>query len=247
MKYFLEKRTKLRKLQTLTCLWFVFISCSSIEAQVENAGFAENQFGDSIHDSAVVRADFQNDARRLENDPHNFSLATTSASTELAADIHEPITNSSWLGYVKRQSQKLDLVKVISSLAIVLGGYFGFVWLVRSMNPNATQGLPQEVVEVLGQSTFGPRKMLQLVRLGSKLLLLMHHNDGIQTIGEITDPHEVEYLVSLCGGKKVNQSAIAIRKASTSTTNKTGSADLNHVLQQLQRSAENKSGAVFDA
>ena len=201
-----------------------------------------------IRDSSVMRADFQIDSNIAENDIHRINVAPISATTDELQDFDSRAdSQSSWIGYLKHQGQSLDLARVFGSLAIVLGGYFGLVWLMRGMSPQSNQSLPQEVVEVLGQSTFGPRKMLQLVRLGSKLLLLMHHNDGIQTIGEITDPHEVEYLVSLCGGKKANQSAIAIRKASTSPQNKVANTDLNHVLQQLQRSKENQTSAVFDA
>lgn len=93
--------------------------------------------------------------------------------------------------------------KVFGSLAIVIGGYLGLVWLMRKFNISTNRGIPSEVIEVIGNAPFGPRKNLQLVRLGSKLLLLMNGPEGTHPVGEITDADEVEYLISLCKGKQV--------------------------------------------
>ncbi len=95
----------------------------------------------------------------------------------------------------------VNLQKIFGSLAIVLGAYFGLVWVTRRLNGGRVGGLPREVVEVLGNAPFGPKKNLQLVRLGSKLLLLLHSPDGTTTIGEINDRSEVEYLSGVCTGK----------------------------------------------
>lgn len=91
--------------------------------------------------------------------------------------------------------------KVFGSLAVVIGGYLAFVWLMRKFNFSSNRGIPSEVIEVIGNAPFGPRKNLQLVRLGSKLLLLMNGPEGTHPVGEITDPQEVDYLISLCNGK----------------------------------------------
>ena len=98
--------------------------------------------------------------------------------------------------------------KVFGSLALVVGGYLAFVLLMRKFNFTGNHGIPSEVIEVIGNAPFGPRKNLQLVRLGSKLLLLMNSPEGTHPVGEITDPQEVEYLISLCNGKgtKANRS-----------------------------------------
>ena len=91
--------------------------------------------------------------------------------------------------------------KVFGSLALVIGGYLAFVFLLRKLNPSAHRGIPSEVIEVIGNAPFGPRKNLQLVRLGSKLLLLMSSPEGTHPVGEITDKEEVDYLISLCNGR----------------------------------------------
>lgn len=92
--------------------------------------------------------------------------------------------------------------RVFGSLAVVLGGYFAFVWLMRRFSSGSHRGIPTEVIEVIGHAPFGPRKNLQLVRLGSKLLLLMNGPEGTHPVGEVTDPEEVDYLISLCKGKR---------------------------------------------
>ncbi len=91
--------------------------------------------------------------------------------------------------------------KVFGSLALIIGGYLGFVALMRKFNFSSNRGIPSEVIEVIGNAPFGPRKNLQLVRLGSKLLLLMNGPEGTHPVGEITDAEEVDYLISLCKGK----------------------------------------------
>jgi len=75
--------------------------------------------------------------------------------------------------------------KVIGGLAVVLGGYFGLLWLIRRFNFAPSRGIPSEVIEVLGVAPFGPRKNLQLVRLGSKLLLLMKRPFATLTINNV--------------------------------------------------------------
>ncbi len=104
--------------------------------------------------------------------------------------------------------------KVFGSLALVIGGYLAFVWLMRKFNISTNRGLPSEVIEVIGNAPFGPRKNLQLVRLGSKLLLLMNGPEGTHPVGEITDAEEVDYLISLCKGKgtKATNSIMSVVK-----------------------------------
>jgi len=107
-----------------------------------------------------------------------------------------------WLGKLKQLTGSSDIGRMVGSLALVLGLYFGFVWVMRKLSPSGSQNLPREVLELIGQIPFGPKRNLQLIRLGSKLLLIINSAEGSQAIGEITDPNEVEYLVSLCGGRR---------------------------------------------
>jgi len=199
--------------------------------------------------------------RQVDYEPQDVQSSAANSSRdfeeELSNNNHEHIVVSTesatlsknaaarWYAALMTNLSTANIPKIVGSLAIVLGGYFGFVWLMRRLNPAASLGLPQEVVEVLGQSPFGNRKQLQLVRLGSKLLLLTNGADGIQTIGEINDPNEVDYLASLCGGKRHGRSAIAIGKATAS--NSSTSNELRQILRQLKTAGDRSSDSVFDA
>ena len=169
-------------------------------------------------DQEVIQANFEANIDNISNTISSGSQDLMSKVKPFADDLTESLrggTGASWMADIKNAFGGADIGKVISSLAIVLGGYFGFVWLMRKLNPQGSLGLPQEVVEVLGQTSFGAGKKLQLVRLGSKLLLLMNTNDGTQTIGEITEPGEVEYLASLCGAGRSTKSVLRHQKPAT--------------------------------
>lgn len=196
------------------------------------------------------------DAFEDSNAPNLLSKVKPFAD-DLTQSLREG-NGASWMADIKSALGGADIGKVISSLAIVLGGYFGFVWLMRKINPKGSLGLPQEVVEVLGQTSFGAGKKLQLVRLGSKLLLLMNSNEGTQTIGEITDPGEVEYLASLCGAGRSTKSVLRHQKASSPQPTNIPSitptsvapqvtGDLKQIIQQLRNVADKTATSIFEA
>ena len=121
-----------------------------------------------------------------------------------------------WQDKFKSYFHNFDVGRMLGSLALVLGGYFSLVWVSRHLGGNGK--VPSEVLEVLGQVPFGPKKQLQIVRLGSKLLLLINSPEGTHPIGEITDPEEVEYLASLCQGRKTTNAASVLRIAKAATS-----------------------------
>jgi flagellar biogenesis protein FliO len=62
------------------------------------------------------------------------------------------------------------------------------------------QSLPAAAVEVLGRTPLVRGQHLQLVRCGQRLLLLGVSANSAQTLAEVSDPQEVESLLSACGG-----------------------------------------------
>lgn len=90
------------------------------------------------------------------------------------------------------------ITAVASSLAIVLGLFFVFVWLMRRSSPSTVAALPAEVIETLGKVTLGYRQQVNLVRCGNRLLLLSVTPAGVETLSEYADPDEVTRLVALC-------------------------------------------------
>ena len=153
----------------------------------------------------------------LDSPSFNFPSPTTKSSassslsglanvaTEKLGDaktwLQTKAGSGGWLEKISSMFGGADIKKIGGSLAIVIGGYLGLVWLLRMINPAASQGIPSEVLEIVGNAPLDSRQNLQLVRLGSKLLLMLQSPDGTQPIGEVTDPAEVEHLVSLCNGK----------------------------------------------
>lgn len=109
-------------------------------------------------------------------------------SERSAADRHAPATRSTGG----------TLTLVLSSLAIVLGLFFAVVWLTRRSIPKASQPLPTEAFEILGKAPLTARQTVQLIRVGSRLLLLSVTADGARTLAEISDSQEVEHLSGLC-------------------------------------------------
>jgi flagellar biogenesis protein FliO len=91
-----------------------------------------------------------------------------------------------------------SMVTVSASLAIVLGLFFVLVWITRKNMPRAMAGLSSQVVDVLGRAPLGQRQHMHLVRIGNKLLLVCVTPAGAHTLTEITDPAEVDQLVTLC-------------------------------------------------
>ena len=87
------------------------------------------------------------------------------------------------------------ILTIGSSLAIVLGLLFTFVWFVRRSSP---AGLPKEVFELLGRVSLAGLQQIHLVRCGKKLLLISATSTAVETLTEITDPVEVDRLVGIC-------------------------------------------------
>lgn len=141
-----------------------------------------------------------------------MSGAWTNFTTMLQRQWQE----SGWAEKAKGITGDFDLGRMLGSLAIVLGGYFGLVALMRFVNPSRG-GVPTEVLELLGTVPLAPRKQMQIVRLGSKLLLLVDSDEGTHPIGEISDPEEVEYLASLCPGRSKSGQSLTSRLRSAAS------------------------------
>jgi len=63
---------------------------------------------------------------------------------------------------------------------------------------NISGGLPSEILEPLGKRYLDQKQSIQLVRLGTRILVLGSGPEGMTTLAEITDPLEVDYLSGAC-------------------------------------------------
>ena len=70
-------------------------------------------------------------------------------------------------------------------------------WLRRGSKGNNPL-LSGDAWEILGRGSLGAKHDVQLVRVGSRILLLGHSPNTIQTLVEITDPEEVQSMLQRC-------------------------------------------------
>jgi flagellar biogenesis protein FliO len=102
-----------------------------------------------------------------------------------------------------------SLLTVAGSLAVVLGIFLFFAWVLRRAAPRGSTLLPGEVVEVLGRAPLAGRQQVHLLRCGNKLLLVSVTPAGAETLTEITDPLEVDRLAGLCQQARPNSATAA--------------------------------------
>jgi flagellar biogenesis protein FliO len=110
----------------------------------------------------------------------------------------EPSERSSPGAQNSRAGSLPSLLYTGGSIVLVLGLFFIVAWAMRRAAPRGSILLPGEVVELLGQAPLASRQRVHLLRLGNKLLLVSVTTNGTETLGEITDPEEVDRLAGLC-------------------------------------------------
>ena len=108
-----------------------------------------------------------------------------------------PITpNSSKKGGQKRGA--LSLWKTLGALLFVVGLIVLGAKFLGKHAPKFNGGIPPEAMEVLGKRTVDQKQVIHLIRLGSRIMVIGGSPNGLQTLAEITDPVEVDYLAGMC-------------------------------------------------
>ncbi|MEZ6086819.1 MAG: flagellar biosynthetic protein FliO [Pirellulaceae bacterium] len=103
------------------------------------------------------------------------------------------------------------VVSVVSSLAIVLGLFCGFVWLTRKAGVRGNSLLGNDVLRVMGTATIDSRHQAAFIRCGDRLLCVALTQSGATTLAEFTDPTEINELVAKIEGKSKASFAEALR------------------------------------
>ena len=113
---------------------------------------------------------------------------------------------------------------------LALGAIVGALTLAgRWLKPylGAPRGLPIEALELLGRRMIEPKVSIHLVRCGGKVLVLGVSPDGVRTLSEIADAHEVERLTEACLNQTDSRQTGTNHRAASShaapTTNNTRS------------------------
>ena len=147
--------------------------------------------------------------------PQNYGSAV---DTNLANEFPSlgAVASNDAKAKVERSDSSTPTLTVGFALAIVLGLFGGLVWMSKKYgNGAASSGsIPKGVLESLGSTNLDPRTRVSLLRCGSRIVLIAQSSGGIQPLCEITDPAEVQSLISACNG----DSATALADVMPDTT-----------------------------
>ena len=127
-----------------------------------------------------------------------------------------PPKSSSKQGEPAAGADDKPMFTVISSLAIVLGLFCGFVWVSRKTGGAKGGALSSDLFTVLGTSQIDPRNQTALLKCGNRVLLVAITQGGITTLTEFTDPSEVNELVAAVNGKSNQAFANTLRELNDS-------------------------------
>lgn len=119
-----------------------------------------------------------------------------------------------------RSSQRHPIRTLVSSLAIVLGAFLLLSLLLRKKGPNRTElnnDGPHEMMQSLGELSITPQVKLNLVRVGSRLLVLHVGEKSVQTVAEISDPDEVAELIGREASEEPPQVSDLLRRVEDSS------------------------------
>ena len=170
-------------------------SASAIEAPVVDSlpvarpTIVDASVATAVHQSNTLPAD--GDHRRLNPPKRSMLGAPTVRADE--QDKHAASRPLAEFGLPAK-----SIYTIASALAIVIGAFLLFAWVLRRGGNKTNTPLPAEVVSVLGRVPLAARQFAQLLRVGNKLVLVSLTPTGAETLTEVTDPVEVDRLVGLC-------------------------------------------------
>lgn len=127
-------------------------------------------------------------ASRIESDAAPLKLTRPSTTPSRSAGTSD-----------SSRAKSTGWTTTTASLLFVLSVIAGGAYLLRRQGRRFAGILPDEIVQVLGRRYLDQRTSLQLIRCGSKILVLANSTQhGLRTLSEITDPQEVESITSQC-------------------------------------------------
>ena len=147
---------------------------------------------------------FSENENEYEDEPQdtfNEVLNKPLFSKKSAKGNEETEERETKIGGLRNKLVKPELTPLFSvggSLFIVLAAFFLLVILFRKVSPQSNRPLPKEAFECLGKYFLTQKHQLQVLRLGSRIVLVSVMSDGISTLAEITDPDEAVSFLGLC-------------------------------------------------
>ena len=99
----------------------------------------------------------------------------------------------------------LSPITAVGALAVVVGLILILARIFRRHAPLFSQSLPTEALEILGRRFLDQRQSIVLLRIGSRILVVGSSAAGLQGIGEVSDPVEVDLIAGMCRGSRNGQ------------------------------------------
>ncbi len=168
---------------------------------------------------------------------------TATESPEPLAEAH----HKSWRDLVRSKADGKSDKQVLTfspwsafgALAVVVGLILVLARLFRRHAPNFSQSLPQEALEILGRRHVDPRQTILLVRIGARILVVGSSASGLNPLGQIDDPVEVDLLAGLCrrGSQAGAWSTSFFRLLKGETKTRPGTNSVRNVPQSTLPSA----------
>lgn len=100
------------------------------------------------------------------------------------------------------QGASLSPITAVGALAVVIGLILVLARIFRRHAPLFSQALPTEALEILGRRFVDQRQSIVLLRIGSRILVVGSSPAGLQGIGEVNDPVEVDLIAGMCRGSR---------------------------------------------
>jgi flagellar biogenesis protein FliO len=133
---------------------------------------------------------------RAHNEGKSRETQTTGA-THLPGDEKPRETYS--------RGTSLSPITAVGALAVVIALILILARIFRRHSPLFSQALPTEALEILGRRFLDQRQSIVLLRIGSRILVVGSSAAGLQGIGEVSDPVEVDLIAGMCRGSRNGQ------------------------------------------
>lgn len=104
-----------------------------------------------------------------------------------------------------------SLLTTCGALGLVVMLVLGLARAWKQRGGVASGALNDAVFEILGTRRLTVKQSIQLVRVGSRILVLGLSESGIETLSEITDPQEVEHLADSCRATNTDSNGRPLR------------------------------------
>lgn len=136
----------------------------------------------------------------------------------------------------------LDMFRLAAALAAVLGLVIAGAWAFKRFVPRTAGMFGSGTLKVLARTYLGPKQMVSLVSVPGRLLVVGSTQQSVSTLAEISDPVEMERVLSLFERNSPKGASAAFKNIMATVTGREGAK--NETDDDLARTVENVSKKV---